>query len=75
MLLRRNFIKSICVLLLFAGPVAGVEQKTETVPMRLWYDRPATNWMTSPIPIGNREFRAIYFRGLQSEQILFNQNT
>lgn len=43
MLLRRNFIKSICVLLLFAGPVAGVEQKTETVPMRLWYDRPATN--------------------------------
>ena len=39
MLLRRNFIKSICVLLLFAGPVAGVEQKTETVPMRLWYDQ------------------------------------
>ena len=75
MLLRRNFIKSICVLLLFAGPVAGVEQKTETVPMRLWYDRPATNWMTSALPIGNGELGALFFGGVESEQILFNEKT
>ncbi len=73
MLLRRNFIKSICVLLLFAGPVAGVEQKTETVPMRLWYDRPATNWMTSALPIGNGELGALFFGGVESEQILLTK--
>ena len=75
MLLRRNFIKSICVLLLFAGPVEVVEQKTETVPMRLWYDRPATNWMTSALPIGNGELGALFFGGVESEQILFNEKT
>ena len=75
MLLNRNLIKNVCVLLLFAGPVAGVEQKTETVPMRLWYDRPATNWMTSALPIGNGELGALFFGGVECEQILFNEKT
>ena len=75
MLLNRNLIKNVCALLLFAGPVAGVEQKTETVPMRLWYDRPATNWMTSALPIGNGELGALFFGGVECEQILFNEKT
>lgn len=73
MLLNRNLIKSVCALLLFAGPVAGVEQKTETVPMRLWCDRPATNRMTSALPIGNGELGALFFGCVECEQILFNE--
>lgn len=75
MLLNRYVLTSICVFLLFAGPVSGSRQKTETVPMKLWYDRPATNWMTSALPIGNGELGALFFGGIENEQILFNEKT
>lgn len=75
MLVNRYVLTSICIFLLFAGSVSGSRQKTETVPMKLWYDRPATNWMTSALPIGNGELGALFFGGIEREQILFNEKT
>ncbi|MDO4162927.1 MAG: glycoside hydrolase family 95 protein [Bacteroides sp.] len=43
--------------------------------MTLWYDRPATVWMTSALPIGNGELGAMFFGGIESERIQFNEKT
>ena len=74
MLLRRNFIKSICVLLLFAGRLR-VLKKDRNRSHATMVCRPATNWMTSALPIGNGELGALFFGGVESEQILFNEKT
>lgn len=44
-------------------------------PMQLWYDKPATEWMTSALPIGNGELGGMFFGGVQQEQIQFNEKT
>lgn len=45
------------------------------VPLKLWYDKPATVWMTSALPIGNGEWGAMFFGGVPREQIQFNDKT
>lgn len=49
--------------------------KASQPPMMLWYDKPATDWMTSALPIGNGEFGGMFFGGVQQEQIQFNEKT
>ncbi|NDW17759.1 glycoside hydrolase family 95 protein [Dysgonomonas sp. 216] len=44
-------------------------------PMKLWYDKPATAWMTSALPIGNGEFGGMFFGGVETEQMQFNEKT
>ncbi len=44
-------------------------------PMKLWYDKPATEWMTSALPIGNGELGGMFFGGVQQERIQFNEKT
>lgn len=44
-------------------------------PMLLHYDRPATVWMTSALPIGNGELGAMFFGGIEHEHIQFNEKT
>jgi alpha-L-fucosidase 2 len=43
--------------------------------LKLWYDKPATNWMTSALPIGNGELGAMFFGGVTEERIQFNEKT
>ncbi len=40
--------------------------------LRLWYDQPATNWMTQALPVGNGQMGAMIFGGVQQEHIQFN---
>ncbi len=49
--------------------------KTKQTPLKLWYDKPAKVWMTSALPIGNGTFGAMFFGGVQQEQIQFNEKT
>ena len=49
--------------------------KTQPVTLKLWYTHPATNWMTSALPIGNGELGAMFFGGVAHEQIQFNEKT
>ncbi|WP_235817347.1 glycoside hydrolase family 95 protein [Bacteroides congonensis] len=44
-------------------------------PMKLWYDKPATVWMTSALPIGNGELGGMFFGGVAKEQMQFNEKT
>ncbi|MBA6152806.1 glycoside hydrolase family 95 protein [Gelidibacter maritimus] len=43
--------------------------------MDLWYNEPAANWMTQALPIGNGYVGAMFFGGLQEEQIQFSEGT
>ena len=45
------------------------------VPMKLWYDEPAKVWMTSALPVGNGEIGAMFFGGVDREQLQFNDKT
>ncbi|MEU7896170.1 glycoside hydrolase N-terminal domain-containing protein [Nonomuraea sp. NPDC049152] len=43
--------------------------------LTLWYDKPATNWETQSLPIGNGALGATVFGGVASEQLQFNEKT
>ena len=43
--------------------------------MELWYDKPATDWMTQALPVGNGELGAMFFGGVEQENIQFNEKT
>ena len=49
--------------------------KPQPVRQVLWYTRPATNWMTEALPVGNGRIGAMIFGGLPVERIQFNDKT
>ena len=48
---------------------------TKQIPLTLRYDKPATEWMTSALPIGNGEFGGMFYGGVEQETIQFNEKT
>jgi alpha-L-fucosidase 2 len=52
---------------------------SETVPksiqLKLWYNQPATTWMTQALPVGNGVFGGMFFGGVPQEQVQFNDKT
>ena len=49
--------------------------KTEQPPLKLWYTRPAVNWMREALPFGNGSLGGMIFGGIISEEIQFNEKT
>ncbi|MCG5214844.1 glycosyl hydrolase family 95 catalytic domain-containing protein [Streptosporangium sp. KLBMP 9127] len=43
--------------------------------LTLWYDKPATDWETQTLPIGNGALGASVFGGVTTEQIQFNEKS
>ncbi|WP_066368138.1 glycosyl hydrolase family 95 catalytic domain-containing protein [Herbidospora mongoliensis] len=43
--------------------------------LTLWYDKPATNWESQALPIGNGALGAMIFGGVGTEQIQFNEKS
>jgi len=43
--------------------------------LKLWYDFPANNWMTSALPIGNGYFGGMFFGGVTQERMQFNDKS
>jgi len=60
----------ICIVLCFFLHTGFTQEKLE-----LWYDRPAKDWMSSALPIGNGELGAMFFGGVDHEEIQFNEKT
>jgi alpha-L-fucosidase 2 len=42
---------------------------------QLWYDRPASDWMTEALPVGNGRLGAMIFGGVKTERLLLNEDT
>jgi len=55
-----------------AGCDAGSNQKDE---LKLWYTQPATDWQSEALPIGNGFMGAMFFGGIEKEQIQFTEET
>ncbi|WP_084517558.1 glycosyl hydrolase family 95 catalytic domain-containing protein [Microtetraspora niveoalba] len=43
--------------------------------LTLWYDKPAANWETQALPIGNGALGAMVFGGVATEQLQFNEKS
>ncbi|MBB6460492.1 glycosyl hydrolase family 95 catalytic domain-containing protein [Flammeovirga kamogawensis] len=50
------------------------EHKEENA-LRLWYDKPAKDWQSEALPIGNGYMGAMFFGGTNKEQIQFSEGT
>ncbi len=47
--------------------------KAKNDSLKLWYDKPAKDWMTEALPIGNGRLGGMVFGGIETEQIQFNE--
>lgn len=63
------FVMLICTISCFAVSQPSKEKFT------LWYDKPATDWMTEALPIGNGYMGAMFFGGIEKEQIQFTEGS
>lgn len=41
----------------------------------LWFERPASDWMSEALPVGNGRLGAMVFGGVPVERVCFNENT
>jgi alpha-L-fucosidase 2 len=62
------------------GPIVDVARPVDTSEVAdpalvLWYNRPAANWETQALPIGNGEIGGMVFGGTPIERIQFNEKT
>lgn len=69
----------ITILLLLGAINLSLPLKAQNTPpesnLTLWYKQPATDWMTSALPIGNGRIGAMFFGGISQERIQFNDKT
>jgi alpha-L-fucosidase 2 len=71
-------MNNISKILFLIGVISLLSCKAETKDensLRLWYDKPATEWMTEALPIGNVYMGAIFFCGIEKEQIQFSEGS
>jgi alpha-L-fucosidase 2 len=66
-----KLISSLSILILIY--CSAHAQKKEQ--LALWYNKPATEWMTETLPIGNGFMGAMFFGGVEKEQIQFTEGT
>lgn len=66
-------VSFLCACQAFLPRIATLHAKQPQ--LKLWYNKPATKWMTSALPIGNGEFGAMFFGGVVNERVQFNEKT
>jgi alpha-L-fucosidase 2 len=65
----RPFLFSMMLLCWLSGPLFAQEK------LILQYDKPASGWMEEALPIGNGYMGAMFFGGIDQEQIQFTEGT
>lgn len=83
MILNENLYRSvwacirIVVLLGFSLKLSAAPsfREVQADGLKLWYTRPATDWMTEALPIGNGRIGAMIFGGIGQDSIQFNDKT
>ncbi len=69
--MTKKLFTGIVALILTTFTIHSADKK----PLKLWYDKPANDWMTEALPIGNAYLAAMIFGGVDSEEIQFNEET
>lgn len=67
-----NLIKFLTSNLLFFSVLVGFGKPTD---VKLWYDKPANDWESEALPIGNGRLGAMLFGGIQTEKVQFNEQS
>ncbi len=72
-------LKSLFLASLLLGACSGSPvPKADGAPgekLSLWYTSPANDWMNEALPLGNGQFGASFFGGVEKEEIQFNDKT
>lgn len=68
--LKYNILSLIFILFLLS---AFQITKAKNNSLKLWYDKPAKDWMTEALPIGNGRLGGMVFGGIETEHIQFNE--
>ncbi len=68
--MKNNFQGLVVIFVLLTG---FNEAKAKGNPLKLWYDKPAKDWMTEALPIGNGRLGGMIFGGIETERIQFNE--
>jgi len=67
----KNIFNNLIIICILFSSVQVSEAKDSS--LKLWYDKPAKNWMTEALPIGNGRLGGMVFGGIETEQIQFNE--
>ena len=73
--MKKRFIYLATLLLSLLFLESCDKKQNEDQNLRLWYDEPATDWMTEALPLGNGYIGAMFFGGITEEQIQFSEGT
>ncbi len=68
-------ISKLLVLSLLVSLTACNKAPEQTNNLKLWYNQPATDWQSEALPIGNGYTGAMFFGGIEKEQIQFTEGT
>ena len=65
----------LCVLLVSCQKRQNVAEEASNKDLILWYNTPATDWMTEALPIGNGYIGSMFYGGVPTEEIQFTEGT
>ncbi len=68
----------VCIGIFMTGFASTIAQPLKYQPaqnLTLWYNQPATSWMTQALPIGNGYMGAMFFGGVNKERIQYNEES
>lgn len=71
----KNLFITVALLLGMGGASLYARPSSRQLPMRAVYDRPALNWESEALPIGNGYMGAMVFGGVVSDRIQTNEKT
>ncbi|MGE5354699.1 MAG: glycosyl hydrolase family 95 catalytic domain-containing protein [Deltaproteobacteria bacterium] len=63
---------TLLILLFFTFIIPALSQTFDNI---IWFDKPATDWETQALPIGNGRLGAMIYGGISREHIQFNENS
>ncbi len=66
----KSFAVCICWIFALAEHASGAEDQ-----LHLWYDKPATKWMSEALPIGNGRLGGMVFGGVELDRLQFNESS
>ncbi len=75
--MKNSFLKScLFVLTFFLISLSSFSQKNDqNATLKLWYDAPATDWMTQALPIGNGYLGVMFFGDPGEERLQFSEGS
>jgi len=73
LMIKRGFI--LLLIIVFNCQTTVNAQSKVNNNYKLWYNQPATQWMTQALPIGNGSAGAMIFGGIGEEHVQFNEKS